>query len=81
MNIDRRNDGLSAPQRRAESIGFHACAAGLPREENPYLPPAMGTFVDAQTTEITRLLAEAWWLGWDRAARDIPPSERLPWIE
>jgi hypothetical protein len=45
------------------------------------VPPAMGTFVDAQTTAITRLLAEAWWRGWDRAARDIPPSERLPWIE
>jgi hypothetical protein len=70
MNIDRRSDGLSPVQRRAEAGGFNACASGLSRDQNPYTESSMKPFVDQQTAQIAHLLAEAWWRGCDRGARD-----------
>ena len=78
MNIDRRGDGISPVQRRAEADGFYACASGLRRDENPYTELAMKPFADQQTAEIAQRLAEAWWRGWDQAARDIPLEHRQP---
>ena len=67
MNIERRGAGTSLLQRRAEEAGFVACAGGRPRDRNPYFNAAP---VDAQSAGLQRLLADAWWRGWDRAHRD-----------
>ena len=68
MESDHRNVGASQIQKRAEDGGLAAWTSGLARDENPYASPAAKPFVDPHNAEIARLLAEAWWRGWDRAS-------------